>query len=195
MGEGYFCLQTTLSLRSTKQGSIEPGLYIYIYMQLTSPLYTPMSPRLLRNSRASVWYLTGAINTQTLETLTHKLWKQKTQTRETQPNQIFSVVHLKPPFCMCWKVEHSHCNPFSVKAPACKESGENVSRWGRSHKIWQVSQKRFDHSGYWWVTPMSLFQHSSWSVFSPLLQRPAGLDQAWNEFCRMLQNTDRKSVV
>ena len=30
MGEGYFCLQTTLSLRSTKQGSTEPGLYIYI---------------------------------------------------------------------------------------------------------------------------------------------------------------------
>ena len=28
--DGYFCLQTTLSLRSTKQGSIEPGLYIYI---------------------------------------------------------------------------------------------------------------------------------------------------------------------
>ena len=30
--EGYFCLQTTLSLRSTKQGSTEPGLYIYIYI-------------------------------------------------------------------------------------------------------------------------------------------------------------------
>ena len=45
-GEGYFCLQTTLSLRSTKQGSTEPGLYIYIYVQLTSSLYTPMSPRL-----------------------------------------------------------------------------------------------------------------------------------------------------
>ena len=42
--EGYFCLQTTLSLRSTKQGSTEPGLYIYV--QSTSPIYTPMSPRL-----------------------------------------------------------------------------------------------------------------------------------------------------
>ena len=29
--EDYFCLQTTLSLRSTKQGSTEPGLYIYMY--------------------------------------------------------------------------------------------------------------------------------------------------------------------
>ena len=42
--DGYFCLQTILSLRSTKQGSTEPGLYIYV--QLTSPIYTPMSPRL-----------------------------------------------------------------------------------------------------------------------------------------------------
>ena len=56
-GEGYFCLQTTLSLRSTKQGSTEPGLYIYIYIyvQLTSSLYTPMSPASLREARIPVY--------------------------------------------------------------------------------------------------------------------------------------------
>ena len=32
--------------------------------------------------------------------------------------------------------------------------------------------KQFDHSGHWWVTPMSLFQYySSWSVFSPPTSR------------------------
>ena len=41
----------------------------------------------------------------------------------------------------CRKVEHSHCNPFLGQSPCvCKESGENMSRWGRSHRIWQVSQ-------------------------------------------------------
>ena len=40
MGEGCFCLQTTLSLRSTKQGSTEPGLYIYV-IDLSSILPCP----------------------------------------------------------------------------------------------------------------------------------------------------------
>ena len=66
-----------------------------------------------------------------------------------------------------WKVEHSRCNPFSVKAPASARNPGKICLVERSHRIWQVSQKRFDHSGYWWVTPMSLFQYSSWSVFSP----------------------------
>ena len=37
-----------------------------------------------------------------------------------------------------------------------KESGVNMSRWGRSHRIWQVFSKHSDHSGYWWVAPKFL---------------------------------------
>ena len=55
-GEGYFCLQTTLSLRSTKQGSTEPGLYIYIYI-CTADLFFIYShvPASLREARIPVY--------------------------------------------------------------------------------------------------------------------------------------------
>ena len=48
-----------------------------------------------------------------------------------------------------------------------KESGVNMSQWGRSQRIRQVFSKRSDHSGYWWEHPKFWFQHSSWSEFSP----------------------------
>ena len=85
MGEGYFCLQTTLSLRSTKQGSIEPGLYIYIYATDLSSIYShvPASPA---KFTCQCMIFDRCDKHATLETLTHKLWKQKT--KQEKPNQI-----------------------------------------------------------------------------------------------------------
>ena len=55
----------------------------------------------------------------------------------------------------CRKVDTHAAILFPVNALP-SQGVLNMSRWGRSHRIWQVFSKHSDHSGYWWVAPKFL---------------------------------------